>query len=158
MPIFDPYHPLHFVGYTRDELLLSLQLQFEILSRRVLEHELIPSCPPPCHCDSTFVSPHSSPSASFIPPSAAFVPPYSSSSPFAGPPAAPAPFPGFDARFLTVEQQISYFLRHVYKLEEELTHVRSLLFFLPPPPPLVSRFLVLCRGITFGESITIGPR
>ncbi|XP_022041869.1 proline-rich extensin-like protein EPR1 [Helianthus annuus] len=26
MPISDPYHPSHFVGYTRDELLLSLQL------------------------------------------------------------------------------------------------------------------------------------
>ncbi|KAM0057856.1 hypothetical protein Hdeb2414_s0005g00163361 [Helianthus debilis subsp. tardiflorus] len=40
MPISDPYHPSHFVGYTRDELLLSLQLEFEILSRRVLELEL----------------------------------------------------------------------------------------------------------------------
>ncbi|MFS7947457.1 hypothetical protein Hanom_Chr06g00548511 [Helianthus anomalus] len=26
IPISDPYHPSHFVGYTRDELLLSLQL------------------------------------------------------------------------------------------------------------------------------------
>ncbi|KAJ0722095.1 hypothetical protein HanRHA438_Chr08g0345801 [Helianthus annuus] len=40
MPISDPFHPSHYVGYTRDELLLSLQLQFEILSRRVLELEL----------------------------------------------------------------------------------------------------------------------
>ncbi|MFS7970006.1 hypothetical protein Hanom_Chr09g00815911 [Helianthus anomalus] len=39
MPISNPYHPSHHVGYTRDDLLLSLQLQFEILSRRVLELE-----------------------------------------------------------------------------------------------------------------------
>ncbi|MFS7998606.1 hypothetical protein Hanom_Chr12g01155901 [Helianthus anomalus] len=39
MPISDPYHPSQYGGYTRDELLLSLQLQFEILSRRVLELE-----------------------------------------------------------------------------------------------------------------------
>ncbi|MFS7987293.1 hypothetical protein Hanom_Chr11g01020761 [Helianthus anomalus] len=49
MPISDPYHPSHFVGYTQDELLLSLLLQFEVLSRRVLELELTP-CPPPCPC------------------------------------------------------------------------------------------------------------
>ncbi|XP_021971284.1 SH3 domain-containing protein C23A1.17-like [Helianthus annuus] len=36
MPISDPYHPSHFTGYTRDELLLSLQLQYEIMSRRIL--------------------------------------------------------------------------------------------------------------------------
>ncbi|XP_021996088.1 BCL-6 corepressor-like protein 1 [Helianthus annuus] len=112
----DPYHPSHFVGYTQDELLLSLQLQFEVLSLRVLELELTPR-PPPCPCQSTFVPPHSSPS------------------PFAHPPAPLTPFPGFDARFLTVEQQISYLLRRVYELEEELAHVRSLLFSPPPPPP-----------------------
>ncbi|MFS7906049.1 hypothetical protein Hanom_Chr01g00054791 [Helianthus anomalus] len=118
MPIFDPYYPSHFVGYTRDELLLSLQLQFEILSRRVLELKLTPSCPPPCPCHSTFVPPHSTPPASFV-----------------LPPAAPAPFSGFDARFLPVEQQISYFIHRFYELEEELAHVRILLFFPPPPPP-----------------------
>ncbi|MFS7944955.1 hypothetical protein Hanom_Chr06g00518241 [Helianthus anomalus] len=83
MAISDPYYPSHFVGYTWDELLLSLQLQFEVLSRRVLELELTP---PPCPCQSTFIPPHSS------------------SSSFAHPSAAPAPFPGFDARSLTVEQ------------------------------------------------------
>ncbi|MFS7967695.1 hypothetical protein Hanom_Chr09g00788761 [Helianthus anomalus] len=54
MPIFDPYHPYHHVGYTRDDLLFSLQLQFEILSRRVLDLEFgesarqppLPSYPP----------------------------------------------------------------------------------------------------------------
>ncbi|KAJ0627298.1 hypothetical protein HanPSC8_Chr01g0025921 [Helianthus annuus] len=49
MPISDPYHPSHFGGYTRDELLLSLQLQFETMSRRILELESIPRRP---HCSS----------------------------------------------------------------------------------------------------------
>ncbi|XP_021991434.1 proline-rich receptor-like protein kinase PERK2 [Helianthus annuus] len=115
IPISDPYHPSHFVGYTRDELLLSLQLQFEVLGRRVLELELTPR-PPPCPCQSTFVPPHLS------------------SSPFAHPP-APSHFPGVDARSLTIEQQISFLLRRVYEREEELAHVRSLLFSPPPPPP-----------------------
>ncbi|KAJ0796304.1 hypothetical protein HanPI659440_Chr04g0160661 [Helianthus annuus] len=87
MPISDPYHPSHFVGYTRDELLLSLQLKFEILSRRVMELELTPPCPPPCPCQCTFLPPHTSPSASFIPPPAVTVPPHSSTSHFAHPPA-----------------------------------------------------------------------
>ncbi|MFS7946650.1 hypothetical protein Hanom_Chr06g00538861 [Helianthus anomalus] len=117
MPISDPYHPSHFVGYTGDELLLSLQLQFEVLSRRVLELELTPPRPPPYPCQSTFVPPHSS------------------SFPFAHPPAASAPFLGFDARSLTVGHQINFLLRRVYELEEELAHVCSFLFFPPPPPP-----------------------
>ncbi|KAJ0556069.1 hypothetical protein HanIR_Chr07g0309451 [Helianthus annuus] len=116
MPISDPYHPSYFVGYTRDELLLSLQLQYEIMSRRILELEMTPR-PLPCPYQPAFVPPHSSPS------------------PFSHPPAPLTPFPEFDARFLTVEQQISYLLCHVYELEEELAHVCSLLFF-PPPPPL----------------------
>ncbi|MFS7893725.1 hypothetical protein Hanom_Chr00s001056g01673321 [Helianthus anomalus] len=67
---------------------------------------------------------------------------------------------GFDARFLTIEQQIIYILRRVYELEEELTYVLSFLFFSPPPPPRpqYSRFLVLCKCITFGDSITIEQR
>ncbi|MFS7929577.1 hypothetical protein Hanom_Chr04g00334131 [Helianthus anomalus] len=122
MPISDPYHPSHFVGYTRDELFLSLQVQFEILSRRVMELELTPPCSPP---------------SSFVPPPAASVPPHSSTSPFAHPPAALAPVKGFDVRFLTVEQQISYLLRRVYELEEECAHVRNLLCFPTLPPPSV---------------------
>ncbi|KAJ0749990.1 hypothetical protein HanPSC8_Chr05g0204021 [Helianthus annuus] len=74
MPISDPYHPSHHVGYTRGDFLLSLQLQFEILSRRVLELDLTPSHPPP-------------------------VPPF----PFVPPAAASTSTQGFDARFLTVE-------------------------------------------------------
>ncbi|MFS7927009.1 hypothetical protein Hanom_Chr04g00303871 [Helianthus anomalus] len=46
MPISDPYRSSHYEGYTRDELLLLLQLQFEVLSRRVLELELTPYPPP----------------------------------------------------------------------------------------------------------------
>ncbi|MFS7912751.1 hypothetical protein Hanom_Chr02g00133551 [Helianthus anomalus] len=86
MPISDLYHPLHYGGYTRDELHLSLQLSFEILSRRVLELEFDEGArrsPFPFH--PTSVLPPSS-SASFVPP-----------------PAAPTSIPGFDVRFLTVE-------------------------------------------------------
>ncbi|XP_021991236.1 vegetative cell wall protein gp1-like [Helianthus annuus] len=101
MPISDPYNPSHFTGYIRDELLLSLQLQYEIMSRRVLELEMTPR-PLPRPCQPTFVPPRSSPS------------------PFSHPPAPLTPFREFDTRFLTVEQQISYLLRHVYDLEEEL--------------------------------------
>ncbi|XP_022042163.1 proline-rich protein 36-like [Helianthus annuus] len=106
MPVSDPYHPSHYTGYTRDDLLLSLQLQQEILCRRVMELERIPR-PPPCTCPS----------------------------PFATPPAPLLPYPDFDVRFLTMEQQISYLLRRVHALEEELAHVRGLLFVPPPPPP-----------------------
>ncbi|KAL9996679.1 hypothetical protein Hdeb2414_s0007g00229811 [Helianthus debilis subsp. tardiflorus] len=87
MPISDLYHPSHHAGYTRDELLLSLQLQFEILSRRVLELEFDEGArrsPFPFHPTS--------------------VPPPSSSVSFVLPPAAPTSIPGFDACFLTVEQ------------------------------------------------------
>ncbi|XP_021975516.1 36.4 kDa proline-rich protein [Helianthus annuus] len=75
MPTSDPYHPSHFVGYTQDELLYSLQLRFEVMSHRVLELESIPR-PLPCPCQP------------------AFVPPRSSSSPFARPPVPLTPFPG----------------------------------------------------------------
>ncbi|MFS7915420.1 hypothetical protein Hanom_Chr02g00165151 [Helianthus anomalus] len=91
MPILDPYHPSHYKGYTRDELLLSLQLQFKILSRRVLELEFDEGA-----------------RRSQFPFHLASVPPPPSSASFVPPPAAPASIPGFDARFLTVEQQISF--------------------------------------------------
>ncbi|MFS7980035.1 hypothetical protein Hanom_Chr10g00934671 [Helianthus anomalus] len=116
MPFSDLYHPSYFVGYTRDELFLSLHIQFEIMSRRILKLEETPR-PLPC------------------PYQPAFVPPRSSPSPFSHPPAPLTPFPEFDARFLTVGQQISYLMRRVYELEEELAHMRNLLFFHPPPPP-----------------------
>ncbi|XP_035834183.1 uncharacterized protein LOC118482688 [Helianthus annuus] len=81
-------------------------LQQEMLCRRVMDLERIPR-PPPCTCPS----------------------------PFAIPPAPLLPYPDFDVRFLTMEQQISYLLRIVHALEEELAHVRNLLFVPPPPPP-----------------------
>ncbi|KAF5798012.1 hypothetical protein HanXRQr2_Chr07g0287691 [Helianthus annuus] len=118
MPISDPYHPSHHIGYTRDDLLLSLRLQFEILSRKVLELEFgegARRCPFPSY-----------------PPS---VPPPSSLIPFVSPSAAPSTIGGFDARFLTAEQQISYLVCRVHELEDELAHLRSLIFFPPPPPP-----------------------
>ncbi|KAJ0893456.1 hypothetical protein HanPSC8_Chr09g0377821 [Helianthus annuus] len=118
IPTSDPYHPSHFVGYTQDVLLYSLQLRFEVMSRKVLELESIPR-PLPCPCQ------HAS------------VPPCSSPPPFARPPAPLTPFPEFDARFLTVEQHVRYLLCHVHKLEEELAHVLSLIFLPPPPPPSV---------------------
>ncbi|MFS8025020.1 hypothetical protein Hanom_Chr16g01470101 [Helianthus anomalus] len=141
MPISDPYHPSHHASYTRDELLLSLQLQFEILSRRVLELEFDEGARRssfPFHPTSV---PLSSSSASFVPP-----------------PAATTSIPGFDARFLAVEKQISYLVRRVHELEEELAHVRSLLFFLPLLCHQHRRFLVLRRCPTFGENATIEPR
>ncbi|MFS7890328.1 hypothetical protein Hanom_Chr05g00449251 [Helianthus anomalus] len=54
MPTSDPYHPSHFVGYTHDELLYSLQFRFEVMSRRVLELESIPH-PLPCPCQHVSV-------------------------------------------------------------------------------------------------------
>ncbi|KAJ0600498.1 hypothetical protein HanIR_Chr03g0117281 [Helianthus annuus] len=102
MPISDPYHPFH-IGYSRDELVLSLQLQQEMLCRRVMELERIPR-PSPCHCQSPFTTPL-------------------------------LPYPDFDVRFLTMEQQIAYLLHIVHVPEEDLAHLRRLIFIPPPPPP-----------------------
>ncbi|XP_022024583.1 leucine-rich repeat extensin-like protein 3 [Helianthus annuus] len=60
MPLSDPYHPFH-VGYTADDILLSLQLQQDMLSRRVAELERIPR--PPSFAD---------PSQSAFPPAPLF--------------------------------------------------------------------------------------
>ncbi|XP_021979782.1 proline-rich 33 kDa extensin-related protein-like [Helianthus annuus] len=106
MPLSDPYHPFH-VGYTKDDILISLQLQQDALSRRIQELERTPH-PPPCHCQTPFAAPH-----------------------------APLPLPpDSDVRFLTSEQQIAYLLRVIHALEEDWVHMRRLLFsHLPPPPP-----------------------
>ncbi|XP_021991722.1 proline-rich extensin-like protein EPR1 [Helianthus annuus] len=105
MPLSDPYHPFH-VGYTRDDILISLQLQQDALSHRIQELERTPR-PPPCHCHSPFAAPH-----------------------------APLPLPpDSDVRFLKPEQQIAYFLRVIHALEEDWVHIRRLLFSYPPPPP-----------------------
>ncbi|MFS7946735.1 hypothetical protein Hanom_Chr06g00539781 [Helianthus anomalus] len=84
MSTSDPYHPLHFAGYTQDELLYSIQFRLEVMNRRVLELESIPRTLP-CPCQHAFV-----PSSTSLPP-------------FARPPAPLTPFPEYDARFLTVE-------------------------------------------------------
>ncbi|MFS8007084.1 hypothetical protein Hanom_Chr14g01256801 [Helianthus anomalus] len=121
MPISDPYHPSHRDRYTRDDLLLSLQLQFEILSRRVLELE--------CEADSRQPPPPS------LPPPVA-PPPLSYPHPIF-PSSVSIPIEGFNARFLTAEQQISFLVCCVHELEDELAHLRSLIFFPPPPPPAI---------------------
>ncbi|MFS7946455.1 hypothetical protein Hanom_Chr06g00536501 [Helianthus anomalus] len=48
MPLLDPYHPFH-VGYNIDDILISLHLQQDALSRRVQALERIPR-PTTCHC------------------------------------------------------------------------------------------------------------
>ncbi|XP_021975037.1 calphotin-like [Helianthus annuus] len=105
MPISDPYHPFH-IGYSRDGLLLSLQLQQDMLSRRVTELERIPRPPPGA-----------------------------GPSQFAAPLAPLFPYPDFDIRFLTMEQQICCLLQLVHTLDEELARMCHFLFIPPPPPP-----------------------
>ncbi|XP_022007554.1 calphotin-like [Helianthus annuus] len=105
MPLSDPYHPFH-IGYLRDDLLLSLQLEQDMLSRRVAELERIPH-PPPGAGPSQFVAP----------------------------PAPLFPYPDFDIRFLTMEQQIGCLLQLFHALEDELAHMHRLLFIPPPPHP-----------------------
>ncbi|XP_021991519.1 leucine-rich repeat extensin-like protein 3 [Helianthus annuus] len=107
MPLSDPYHPFH-IGYTTEDILTSLQLQQDALSRRIQELERAPH--PPCHYRTPFAAPH-------------------------------APFPSLsdsDIRFLPLDQQIAYLLRFAYALEEDLVHLRRLLFSHFPPPPLPS--------------------
>ncbi|XP_021975400.1 proline-rich extensin-like protein EPR1 [Helianthus annuus] len=105
MPLSDPYQPFH-VGYTTDDILISLQLQQDALSRRVQELERI-LYPPPCRCQS----------------------------PFATPPTPLGLHPDSDVHFLTRDQQIAYLLRVVHALEEDLAHLRRLVLTPPPPPP-----------------------
>ena len=96
MPLSDPYHPFH-VGHTTEDILASLQLQQDALSRRVGELERAPR--PPCHCQTPFAAPHTP---------------------------LPLP-PDSDVRFLTPEQQIAYLLRVIHALEEDWVHMRRLL-------------------------------
>ncbi|KAF5809993.1 hypothetical protein HanRHA438_Chr04g0173791 [Helianthus annuus] len=105
MPLSDPYHPYH-VGYTTEDILISLQLQQDALSRRIQELEGAPR--PPCHCQTPFAAPHTPRPLS----------------------------PDSDVRFLTSEQQIAYLLCVIRALEEDWVHMRQLLFSrFPPPPP-----------------------
>ncbi|XP_035843216.1 calphotin-like [Helianthus annuus] len=105
MPLSDPYHPYH-VGYTIEDILISLQLQQDELSRRIQELKRAPC--PPCHCQTPFAAPHTP---------------------------LPIP-PDSNVRFLTSEQQIAYLLCVIHALEEDWVHMRRLLFsHFPPPPP-----------------------
>ncbi|MFS7984063.1 hypothetical protein Hanom_Chr11g00982151 [Helianthus anomalus] len=72
------------------------------------------------------------PPPSYPPP---VTPPPPSFPPHVFPSSASVPIERFDARFLTAEQQISFLVRRVHELEDELAHLRSLIFFPPPPPP-----------------------
>ncbi|XP_021971373.2 vegetative cell wall protein gp1-like [Helianthus annuus] len=106
MPLSDPYHQFH-VGYTIEDILISLQLQQDALSRRIQVLERTPR--PPCHYQTPFAAPHSPRPLS----------------------------PDSDVRFLTSEQQIAYLIRVIRALEEDWVHMRRFLFsrFPPPPPP-----------------------
>ncbi|MFS7996871.1 hypothetical protein Hanom_Chr12g01134981 [Helianthus anomalus] len=93
MPLSDPYHPSHHFGYTRDDLLKSLQLQLEILCHRVyeLENEADPRRPSPPD----------------------YPPPVTPPPPFSPPPASPtplvhAPVDGHAARFLTLSSMLVF--------------------------------------------------
>ncbi|KAM0006502.1 hypothetical protein Hdeb2414_s0171g00822291 [Helianthus debilis subsp. tardiflorus] len=55
MPLSNPYHPFH-VGYSTEDILASLQLQQDALSRRIQELERAPR--PPCHYQTAFTEPH----------------------------------------------------------------------------------------------------
>ncbi|MFS7893599.1 hypothetical protein Hanom_Chr00s001007g01671301 [Helianthus anomalus] len=122
MSLPDAYHPAHHSGYTKDDLLVSLQLHVEILCRRVyeLESETDTRRPPP---------PDYPPLVTPQPPSS---PP-----PVSLPPPVHAPVDGHAARFLTLEQQVSFLICQVHELEDEdeVAHLRILAFPTPPSPP-----------------------
>ncbi|XP_021980380.1 SH3 domain-containing protein C23A1.17-like [Helianthus annuus] len=95
------------VGYSIEDTLASLQLQQDALRRHVQELGRAPH--PPCPCQTSPTAPHT-------------LFPSSHDS---------------DIRFLPLDQQVAYVLRFAYALEEDLVHLRRLLFshFPPPPPP-----------------------
>uniref|UniRef100_A0A251U738 Uncharacterized protein n=1 Tax=Helianthus annuus TaxID=4232 RepID=A0A251U738_HELAN len=106
MPLSDPYHPYH-VGYSTEDILTSLIIQQEALTRRIQELERAQRLP--CQCQT---------------PPAVSHPPRPLS-------------PDSAARFLTPEQQIAYLMRSHRAMVEDWLHMRRLLFsrFPPPPPP-----------------------
>ncbi|MFS7954608.1 hypothetical protein Hanom_Chr07g00632531 [Helianthus anomalus] len=93
MPSSDPNHPSHHSGYTRDDLLLSLQLQVEILCQRIynLEKESDARQPPPPDYPPLVTPPPSSPPLASPPP------------PASPPPLVHVPADGLAARVLTLE-------------------------------------------------------
>ncbi|KAJ0702069.1 hypothetical protein HanPI659440_Chr14g0525211 [Helianthus annuus] len=106
MPLSDPYHPYH-VGYSTEDILTSLMIYLEALTRRIQELERAQR--PPCHCQTPFAASH---------------PPRPLS-------------PDSDVRFMTSKQQIAYLLRVCRALEQDWLHMRRLYYsrFPPPPPP-----------------------
>ncbi|XP_021991511.1 proline-rich receptor-like protein kinase PERK2 [Helianthus annuus] len=104
MPLSDPSHPYH-VGYSTEDILTSLMIQQDALTRRIQELERAPR--PPCQCQTPFAAPHTPRPLS----------------------------PDSDVRFLTSDQQITYLLRVCRALEEDWLHMHRLLFSRFPPPP-----------------------
>ncbi|XP_035835807.1 calphotin-like [Helianthus annuus] len=80
MPLSDPYHP-YYVGYSTEDILTSLMIQQEALTRRIQGLERAQR--PPCRCQTPLSASH---------------PPRPHS-------------PDSDVRFLISEQQIAYLLR-----------------------------------------------
>ncbi|KAJ0957784.1 hypothetical protein HanPSC8_Chr01g0031671 [Helianthus annuus] len=92
------------VGYSIEETLTSLQLQKDAFRRYVQELGRAPH--PPCPCQTLSTASHTS-------------------------------FPSSqdsDVRFLLLDQQVAHVLRFAYALEEDLVHLRRLLFSRFPPP------------------------
>ncbi|XP_021996020.1 pollen-specific leucine-rich repeat extensin-like protein 4 [Helianthus annuus] len=113
VPTADPYHPSHYPGVSTDDLILSLQVQIDILFTKL--HELLPLAearppPPPVH-----------------------------SPPHAPPPPPELPLVDLRARVVTLEQQIDLLIRRVHELEDEVTHLHSIVLLTPPPIPLHHR-------------------
>ncbi|MFS8019223.1 hypothetical protein Hanom_Chr15g01401301 [Helianthus anomalus] len=133
MPLSDPYHPSHHFGYTRDDLLSSLQLQVEILSHGVSELEN--------EADARRPSPPDYPPPVTPPPTSS--PPPTSPLPIAFPPLPiPAPVDGYATRVLTLEQHVSFLICRVHELEDEAAHLRSLVFPSPHPFHQPIRFFI----------------
>ncbi|KAM0040843.1 hypothetical protein Hdeb2414_s0012g00398901 [Helianthus debilis subsp. tardiflorus] len=128
MPMSDPYHPSHYSGYTTDDLVLSLELQVQILCNRVYELEK--------HADT------------IPPPPPAYPPPATPPPPVSPPPPASPPLPpmhpdDYVARVLALEHQVGMLLRRVDELEEEVVHLRSLVVPTPPPSPPTPEIFLL---------------
>ncbi|MFS7998730.1 hypothetical protein Hanom_Chr12g01157361 [Helianthus anomalus] len=105
MSLSDPYHPSH---------------HSEILCRRVYELE--------SEADARWPSPPDYPP--LVTP-----PPPSSPPPVPPPPPVHASVDGHIARFITLEQQVSFLIHRVHELEDEVAYLRRMAFPTPPSPP-----------------------
>ncbi|MFS7976836.1 hypothetical protein Hanom_Chr10g00897041 [Helianthus anomalus] len=128
----DPYHLCHHPTFTSDDVTLSFQLQFQVLSRRVSELERFrdsvppppPACPPPT------------------------IPPPPSSLP---PPSPPRPHTSLEARVLTLEQRANLSDTRMSHVLDDMDHIHSLVVPAPPPSPLAPLTLLFtgtfCVGV-----------